>query len=108
MNPQDELLGADLVEHRIKHTKIGVSRALSALRPFTGHADLQQVIGVGINPGHESYLIKYTRSKRLKNMMKIMSKKNRNELSSGNLKITPLDTFKETKPLNVTQIAWRY
>ncbi|KAK0098249.1 hypothetical protein PV326_010148 [Microctonus aethiopoides] len=108
MNPQDELLGADLVEHRIKHTKIGVSRALSALRPFTGHNDLQQVIGVGINPGHESYLIKYTRSKRLKNMMKMMSKKNRNGLSSGNLKITPLDTFKETKPSNVTQIAWRY
>lgn len=49
--------GADLVEHKIRHTSIGISRALSALVP--GNADLEEFTGipqVGQNPGHMSIL----------------------------------------------------
>lgn len=54
MDPHEELLGADLTEHRIRHTQIGLSRAISALAPIK--VDLSEIIGVqpiGINPGHE-------------------------------------------------------
>lgn len=59
MDPNEELLGADLIEHRIKHAQIGLSRALSALRPI--QLDLSEMVGVpsiGINPGHEDVLHK--------------------------------------------------
>lgn len=54
MDPNEELVGADLMEHRIKHSKIGISRAISALAPLK--VDLHEVSGVppiGMNPGHE-------------------------------------------------------
>lgn len=54
MDPHEELLGADLTEHRIRHSQIGLSRAISALAPIK--IDLQEIIGIqpiGINPGHE-------------------------------------------------------
>ncbi|XP_035796478.1 putative ammonium transporter 2 [Anopheles albimanus] len=54
MDPNEELLGADLMEHRIRHTQIGISRALSALAPI--QLDLGDVIDappIGRNPGHE-------------------------------------------------------
>ncbi|XP_017847227.1 putative ammonium transporter 2 [Drosophila busckii] len=54
MDPHEELLGADLTEHRIRHTQIGLSRAISALAPLK--IDLNEIAGVqpiGINPGHE-------------------------------------------------------
>ncbi|XP_035900791.1 putative ammonium transporter 2 [Anopheles stephensi] len=54
MDPNEELLGADLMEHRIRHTQIGISRALSALAPI--QLDLDDVIDappIGRNPGHE-------------------------------------------------------
>lgn len=57
MNANEELLGADLVEHKIRHTQIGVSRALSALIP--GNIDLEELIEVpqvGQNPGHQSII----------------------------------------------------
>ncbi|KAJ9598650.1 hypothetical protein L9F63_010665, partial [Diploptera punctata] len=57
MKPFDELLGADLTEHHIRHSQVGVSRALSALRPFN-HDDigLETIKHVGSNPGHEKYI----------------------------------------------------
>ncbi|XP_058820467.1 putative ammonium transporter 2 isoform X2 [Topomyia yanbarensis] len=54
MDPNDELLGADLMEHRIRHSQIGISRALSALAPLK--VDLDDVINapaIGRNPGHD-------------------------------------------------------
>lgn len=57
MDPNEELLGADLMEHRIRHSQIGLSRAISALAPLK--VDLNEVAGVqpiGLNPGHEKSL----------------------------------------------------
>lgn len=57
MDPNEELLGADLMEHRIRHSQIGLSRALSALQPL--QIDLQQISGIppiGMNPRHEEML----------------------------------------------------
>lgn len=57
MSANEELLGADLVEHKIRHTSIGISRALSALLP--GNTELEEftdVPQVGQNPGHLSII----------------------------------------------------
>ncbi|XP_011065917.1 PREDICTED: putative ammonium transporter 3 [Acromyrmex echinatior] len=59
----EEVLGADLVEHRIRHSKIGVSRAMSALRPFTMEEVLRNVPPVGMNPGHDSYITQHQKKK---------------------------------------------
>ncbi|XP_012343805.1 putative ammonium transporter 3 isoform X2 [Apis florea] len=63
MSIHDELLGADLVEHRIRHSQIGISRAMSALRILEKH-ELTNVHPVGINPGHDTYIEKYNRKNR--------------------------------------------
>lgn len=57
MDETEELVGADLMEHRIRHSRIGISRALSALSPLK--MDLTEVAGVppiGQNPGHEGVI----------------------------------------------------
>lgn len=57
MDPTEELLGADLMEHRIRHSQIGLSRAISALSPLK--IDLTEVSGIppiGMNPRHEDML----------------------------------------------------
>ncbi|XP_055839160.1 putative ammonium transporter 2 isoform X2 [Episyrphus balteatus] len=57
MEPNEELLGADLMEHRIRHSQIGLSRAISALAPLK--IDLEEIVGIrpiGLNPGHEKSL----------------------------------------------------
>lgn len=57
MDPNEELVGADLMEHRIRHSRIGISRAISALSPLK--IDLREVAGVppiGMNPGHEGVI----------------------------------------------------
>jgi hypothetical protein len=52
MEAYNELLGADLTEHHIRHGQVGVSRAISALRPFySATADLESIQHVGSNPG---------------------------------------------------------
>lgn len=59
MDPNEELLGADLMEHRIRHNQIGISRAISALAPLK--IDLDDIIDcppIGLNPGHEKMLTK--------------------------------------------------
>lgn len=54
MDPNEELVGADLMEHRIRHSKIGISRAISALSPLRVNLDdIAQVPPIGMNPGHE-------------------------------------------------------
>ncbi|XP_063217736.1 putative ammonium transporter 3 isoform X5 [Bacillus rossius redtenbacheri] len=51
MDPMSELLGADLVEHRIRHAKAGISRIMSAVKPFPEEGDLRRVPAMGCNPG---------------------------------------------------------
>jgi hypothetical protein len=52
MDPYEELIGADLTEHHIRHSQVGVSRAVSALRTFYhATADIQDIQNVGSNPG---------------------------------------------------------
>lgn len=54
MDPNEELVGADLMEHRIRHSKIGISRAISALSPLRVNLDdIVNVPPIGMNPGHE-------------------------------------------------------
>ncbi|KAG7210351.1 hypothetical protein KM043_011888 [Ampulex compressa] len=74
MEVHEELLGADLVEHKVRHTQIGVSRAMSALRSPSRRHDLDDVPPVGINPGHDSYIERYTR-KSLAKLGKCQSRK---------------------------------
>lgn len=52
MDPYEELLGADLTEHRIRHGQVGVSRAVSALRPYHRSGSIEAVGGIGVNTGH--------------------------------------------------------
>lgn len=61
MDPNEELLGADLMEHRIRHGQVGISRALSALAPLhTEISEAKDIPIVGVNPGHETYLAEIT------------------------------------------------
>ncbi|XP_046595104.1 putative ammonium transporter 3 isoform X1 [Neodiprion lecontei] len=74
MSTHEELLGADLVEHRVRHVQVGVSRAVSALRPFPDQIRLENVLKIGFNPGHESYLERYNRSQRAQKLKKLMAR----------------------------------
>ncbi|KAF4524277.1 hypothetical protein B566_EDAN012040 [Ephemera danica] len=57
MTEAEELLGADFVEHRILHGHhVGVSRAISALRPYH---PVETVDATGTNPGHAAFLKEY-------------------------------------------------
>ncbi|KAF5290991.1 hypothetical protein FQA39_LY14522 [Lamprigera yunnana] len=49
-----ELIGADLTEHFVKHDKVGVSRAVSAFRPCLDTSEVENIISVGVNPGHDT------------------------------------------------------
>lgn len=54
MDPNEELVGADLMEHRIRHSKIGISRAISALSPLRINLDdVSGVPPIGQNPGNK-------------------------------------------------------
>ncbi|XP_061381356.1 putative ammonium transporter 2 [Danaus plexippus] len=69
MDPYEELLGADLTEHRIRHGQVGVTRAVSALRPFYQSPSVELVGGVGVNTGHDLVVDKlheYTRRRKNK------------------------------------------
>ncbi|XP_045782526.1 putative ammonium transporter 3 [Maniola jurtina] len=52
MEPYEELLGADLTEHRIRHGQVGISRAVSALRPYHRSSSIERVGSIGVNTGH--------------------------------------------------------
>ncbi|XP_015110952.1 putative ammonium transporter 3 [Diachasma alloeum] len=101
MPQHEELLGADLFEHQVKHTKIGVSRALSALRPFTKHSMLRDLPSVGLNPGHDSYLEKYIKRRRLNKLltaMHIKMKKKKNPVDLRGIR-TPAENISVLPPM---------
>ncbi|XP_043506090.1 putative ammonium transporter 3 [Polistes fuscatus] len=75
MKEDEELLGADLVEHRIRHMQIGVSRAMSAFDSSKLVDTLSKVNPVGINPGHNSYITKKQRKGNLININSLGIKK---------------------------------
>ncbi|BES95458.1 Ammonium transporter [Nesidiocoris tenuis] len=102
MKPQEELVGADLSEHLIRHTGVGVSRAVSALvrvgDDFIDHAATRIV---GSNPGHELYLDRYVQMK-LKQQAKDLGVKDaKNELAKEAKVYTILKNrlLKETPPM---------
>ncbi|XP_068622033.1 putative ammonium transporter 2 [Battus philenor] len=64
MDPYEELLGADLTEHKIRHGQVGVSRAVSALRPFHRSNSIEEVGGIGINTGHNLIVDKLQEAKK--------------------------------------------
>ncbi|KAK3915597.1 Putative ammonium transporter 3 [Frankliniella fusca] len=51
LEPHEELIGADLVEHRVKHDGVGVAEALAVLAEHFDSALLSQVRSIGTNPG---------------------------------------------------------
>ncbi|XP_055687031.1 putative ammonium transporter 3 [Lutzomyia longipalpis] len=57
MEVNEELLGADLMEHHVRHGQIGISRALSALAPLRSQlTEEKDVARIGMNPGHDRYI----------------------------------------------------
>nr|XP_026490637.1 putative ammonium transporter 2 [Vanessa tameamea] len=76
MDPYEELLGADLTEHKIRHSQVDVSRAVSALRPYHRSVSIEEVGGIGVNTGHSLVVDK----------LQEIRKKNKGKLN-GNLKI---------------------
>ncbi|XP_043281268.1 putative ammonium transporter 3 isoform X2 [Venturia canescens] len=105
MESHDELLGADLTEHRIRHTQVGVSRAMSALRPFSREGILQGVMAVGINPGHDSYITKFNRTKKMQNLAKMMSRQAKRKLSSDT-KVRKLEESTTSRDQTYSRLAW--
>lgn len=100
MSIHDELLGADLVEHRIRHSQIGISRAMSALRILEKH-ELTNVHPMGINPGHDTYIKKYNRKNRFNYGKQFFLEK---KLSKNSQLNTITDTILTDK--NKPNFAW--
>lgn len=56
LEPHEELIGADLVEHRVKHEGVGVGEALAILADHFDSELLSQVRAIGTNPGVYQFL----------------------------------------------------
>ncbi|CAH2242785.1 jg293 [Pararge aegeria aegeria] len=99
MEPYEELLGADLTEHRIRHGQVGISRAVSALRPYHRSSSVEGVGSIGVNTGHSLVVDK---------LQEIQNKKWKNKFSgklqmftnAGFVDETELGTFKNKGFLN--------
>ncbi|CAH0556609.1 unnamed protein product [Brassicogethes aeneus] len=68
MEVQEELMGADLTEHLVKHgnvNRVGISRAISAFRPVLDTSNVDKINNIGLNPGHNKSL----------NIIKIMARR---------------------------------
>ena len=50
MSEHEELLGADYMEHNVRHPGVGVTRAVSVLKTHEENVDLQ-LVPVGKNKG---------------------------------------------------------
>ncbi|CAH0717007.1 unnamed protein product, partial [Brenthis ino] len=89
MDPYEELLGADLTEHKIRHGQVGISRAVSALRPYHRSSSIEEVGNVGVNTGHSLVVDK---------LHEMQKKKKKNKLS--NLQIFNNRSFDVSDPDN--------
>lgn len=96
MSEEEELIGADLVEHGINHKGIGIEETLDFLVPLNAElAHLREKDVIGKNPGHEAFLkMHYGSSRALKEPFSIYL----NDLKQGNLKLF----VREQRP----KIAW--
>ncbi|GLV36296.1 Ammonium transporter [Carabus blaptoides fortunei] len=60
MEVSHELIGADLTEHHLRHGQVkhpvGISRALSALRPHIDMGDMEKIAPIGQNPEHNNQI----------------------------------------------------
>ncbi|CAH0599758.1 unnamed protein product [Chrysodeixis includens] len=74
MDPYTELLGADITEHRIRHGQVGISRAVSALRPYHRSASIEGMPNVGVNTGHGYVVDKLHEAKKKKNLFTFTNK----------------------------------
>ncbi|KAJ8704498.1 hypothetical protein PYW07_011686 [Mythimna separata] len=75
MDPYTELLGADITEHRIRHGQVGISRAVSALRPFHRSPSIEQMATVGMNTGHGFIVDKLHEAKKKKGVFQMFNNK---------------------------------
>ncbi|KAJ8707152.1 hypothetical protein PYW08_011286 [Mythimna loreyi] len=75
MDPYTELLGADITEHRIRHGQVGISRAVSALRPFRRSSSIEQMPTVGMNTGHGFIVDKLHEVKKKKGIFQAFNNK---------------------------------
>ncbi|XP_019873312.2 putative ammonium transporter 2 [Aethina tumida] len=100
MGVHEELLGADLTEHLVKHGNVGVSRALSALRPVLDTSTVEKLQNVGQNPEHSRYLtlVKSMTNRKYK-LSKILKHITRNKNMGVNLarNLFPKDRKKKNK-----------
>lgn len=107
---------------------------MSALRPFSGESTLQGVAAVGINPGkqgfqqkikdkktiatvlirnngtcrflgHESYIVKFNRSKKMQNIAKMMSRQSKRKFSNG-AKAEKIEGSPSMRDKTYPQLAW--
>ncbi|XP_047513915.1 putative ammonium transporter 2 [Pieris napi] len=90
MDPYEELLGADLTEHRIRHGQVGVSRAVSALRPFHKSNSIEEIGGIGVNTGHTMIIDKLSELKKRRN------KNNLNLFTNHAFEVEPGENTTET------------
>ncbi|XP_066155328.1 putative ammonium transporter 2 isoform X1 [Euwallacea fornicatus] len=79
MDVHEELLGADITEHLVRHSQVGVSRALSAFRAVLDTTKAENLNTVGMNPGHDKHLnmvktLAFRKNLRLSKILKIVSK----------------------------------
>ncbi|XP_077279031.1 ammonium transporter isoform X2 [Temnothorax americanus] len=105
MSVYEEVLGADLVEHRIRHSQIGVSRAMSALRPFSMEKQLRNVPPIGMNPGHELFLVQQ-RKKKLANFSKSEKRQLSKKLVTKNSQIRTIADSSALTAEAKPQFAW--
>uniref|UniRef100_A0A2A4IXX3 Ammonium transporter n=1 Tax=Heliothis virescens TaxID=7102 RepID=A0A2A4IXX3_HELVI len=75
MDPYTELMGADITEHRIRHGQVGISRAVSALRPYHRSNSIEHMPTVGMNTGHGYIVDKLNEAKKKKVIYPIFGNK---------------------------------
>ncbi|XP_077286138.1 ammonium transporter [Arctopsyche grandis] len=56
MEKYEELIGADLTEHMIKHGQVGIDEAVKLLKPYYKLDDIENTPEMGLNLGHYIYM----------------------------------------------------
>ncbi|KAL1497506.1 hypothetical protein ABEB36_008456 [Hypothenemus hampei] len=81
MDIHEELLGADITEHLVRHSQVGVSRALSAFRAILDTSTEETLNSVGMNPAHDKRLtlVKILASRRRYRLSKILKAISKNQ-----------------------------